>query len=148
MRHDVPSSTHKVTLVTGDVVTVTTLADGQQIADVNRPVDAVGGVRIQERGGDLYVVPDEAVGLLGAGRLDPRLFDVTDLDRDGLRRRRHRPVPMIATYTPRRDPRRATPSAPDGSTLVRRLSVGPRRGPRARKRTSARSGTPSLPTPA
>src|SRR5215213_6251944 len=72
---DSPSSTHRVTLVTGDVVTVTTLADGHQTADVRRPVDAVGGVRMQERDGDLYVVPDEAVGLLGADRLDPRLFD-------------------------------------------------------------------------
>ena len=42
--------THTVTLVTGDVVTVTTLADGQQIADVDRPDDAVGGVRMQEIG--------------------------------------------------------------------------------------------------
>src|SRR3954447_20542152 len=60
MKRDVPSSTHKVTLVTGDVVTLTTLADGRQIADVHRPVDAVGGVRMQTRGHDLYVIPDEA----------------------------------------------------------------------------------------
>ena len=45
---------------------------------------------MQERGGDLYVIPDEAVGLLGADRLDPRLFNVTDLVEDGLRRRRRR----------------------------------------------------------
>ena len=74
-----PSATHKVTLVTGDVVTVTTLADGKQTADVDRPDGAVGGVRCRRRQGDLYVIPDEAVGLLGADRLDARLFDVTDL---------------------------------------------------------------------
>src|SRR5262245_61222446 len=77
--HDDPSARHKVTLVTGDVVTVTTLADGRQLADVKRPSGVLGGVRMQESGGDLYVIPDEAVGLLGAHELDPRLFDVTGL---------------------------------------------------------------------
>src|SRR6478735_10285520 len=118
---DVPSSTHKITLVTGDVVTVTTLADGHQIADVRRPVDAVGGVRMQERGGDLYVVPDEAVGLLGADRLDPRLFDVTDLVADGYDDAGSRQVPMIATYTRAATRAEGVLRAPRGSTLVRRL---------------------------
>lgn len=54
-------SSHTVTLVTGDVVSVTTLANGRQIADVDRPDDAVGGVRLQEIDDDLYVVPDEAM---------------------------------------------------------------------------------------
>jgi subtilisin family serine protease len=121
MRRDVPSSTHKVTLVTGDVVTVTTLADGHQLADVKRPVDAVGGVRMQERGGDLYVVPDEAVGLLGADRLDPRLFDVTDLVKDGYDDAGTRQVPMIATYTRAATRADGVPRAPRGSILVRPL---------------------------
>src|SRR5262245_13185465 len=43
---EVSSSTHRVTLVTGDVVTVMTMADGRQVADVHRPVGAVGGVRM------------------------------------------------------------------------------------------------------
>src|SRR5215218_5330486 len=76
---DDPSSRHRVTLVTGDVVTVTTLADGTQTADVDRPDSAIGGVRMQETGGHLYVIPDEAVGLVGADEVDPRLFDVTAL---------------------------------------------------------------------
>ncbi|MCX4451292.1 hypothetical protein [Streptomyces sp. NBC_01789] len=60
-----PSATHKVTLVTGDVVTVTTMADGKQSADVDRPDGAVGGVMFQEIKGDLFVTPDEAAPLLG-----------------------------------------------------------------------------------
>ena len=72
---DRPSATHKVTLVTGDIVTVTTMADGRQIADVDRPADAVGGVRMQEIQGDLYVLPDEAISLFSAGLLDRRLFN-------------------------------------------------------------------------
>ena len=118
---DTPSSTHRVTLVTGDVVTVTTLADGHQTADVRRPVDAVGGVRMQERQGDLYVVPDEAVGLLGADKLDPRLFDVTDLIEMGYDDAGTGKVPMIATFTRAATRSVTPPPAPEGSTLVRRL---------------------------
>ena len=112
-----PSSTHRVTLVTGDVVTVTTTTDGRQIADVDRPAGAVGGVRMQESAGDLYVVPDEAVGLLGADKLDRRLFNVTDLIEMGYDAAGTGSVPMIATYT------RAAgaPAAPQGSTMVREL---------------------------
>src|SRR3954447_21539052 len=121
VRHDAPSSTHKVTLVTGDVVTLTTLADGQQLADVDRPADAVGGVRVQTSDNDLYVVPDEAVGLLGADRLDPRLFDVTALVADGYDDAGSRQVPTIATYTRAADRAPGLPSAPEGSTIERRL---------------------------
>ena len=118
---DTPSSSHKVTLVTGDVVTLTTLADGKQVADVHRPVGAVGGVRMQERKGDLYVVPDEAIGLLATDKLDPRLFDVTDLVDMGYDDAGTGKVPMIATYTRAATRGASTPSAPQGSTVVRRL---------------------------
>jgi subtilisin family serine protease len=117
-----PSSTHTVTLVTGDVVTVRTLADGRQIADVRRPPDAVGGVRLQETNGDLYVVPDEALALLGAGTVDRRLFNVSDLIEMGYDDAGTGSVPLIATYTQTERRSAAPPSAPDGSTLVRGLS--------------------------
>ena len=118
---DTPSSSHKVTLVTGDVVTLTTLADGKQVADVRRPVDAVGGVQMQERKGDLYVVPDEAVGLLATDKLDPRLFDVTDLVDMGYDDAGTGKVPMIATFTRAATRGASAPPAPKGSTVVRRL---------------------------
>ncbi|GFJ80874.1 hypothetical protein Phou_050540 [Phytohabitans houttuyneae] len=70
---------HRVTLVTGDVVTVRTLAGGEQTAEVDRPDNATGGVRIQKNGGDLFVLPDEALPLLSGDKLDRRLFNVTDL---------------------------------------------------------------------
>ncbi|HEX6151353.1 S8 family peptidase [Nocardioides sp.] len=120
---ETPSATHRVTLVTGDVVTVRTLADGRQIADVDRPVDAVGGVRIQESQGDLYVVPDEAVALLGAGRLDPRLFDVTGLIEMGYDDAGTGAVPVIATYTRAASRAPGVPAAPKGSSMVRELSA-------------------------
>ena len=129
VRRDVPSSTHKVTLVTGDVVTVTTMADGRQIADVDRPDDAVGGVRIQEINGDLYVIPDEAVALLGADRLDRRLFNVTDLiemgydDANGQRAADRDVQPRRG---PRRRARRAPPTGSKRGRATCRASTVPR----------------------
>ncbi|MGX1267491.1 S8 family peptidase [Streptomyces phaeoluteigriseus] len=116
-----PSATHEVTLVTGDVVTVTTMADGTQAADVDRPDSAVGGVKIQEIQGDLFVIPDEAVPLLGSGKLDRRLFNVSDLIEMGYDDAKSASVPLIATYA-RTNSRSATPpSAPRGSKLTRAL---------------------------
>lgn len=112
--------THTVTLVTGDVVTVTTFADGQATADVDRPDHATGGVRIQRSGGDLYVLPDEALPLLGSDRLDRRLFNVTDLIEMGYDDARTAELPLIATYPPAKA-RAGRPAAPRGTRVVRDL---------------------------
>ncbi|MFJ6053778.1 S8 family peptidase [Streptomyces sp. NPDC092307] len=116
-----PSATHKVTLVTGDVVTVTTMADGKQSAEVDRPDSAVGGVKIQQINGDLFVVPDEAVPLLGTDRLDRRLFNVTDLIEMGYDDAKSAAVPLIATYARTRSGAAVEPTAPRGSRLTRNL---------------------------
>lgn len=116
-----PSATHKVTLVTGDVVTVTTMADGKQIADVDRPDSAVGGVKVQEIKGDLFVIPDEAAPLLGTDKLDRRLFNVTDLIEMGYDDAKTAAVPLIATYAQSKSRSAAPPTAPQGSKLTRDL---------------------------
>ncbi|MFB7375234.1 S8 family serine peptidase [Streptomyces sp. NPDC056222] len=115
------SATHKVTLVTGDVVTVTTTADGKQIAEVDRPDSAVGGVKFQEVEGDLFVIPDEAAPLLGTDRLDRRLFNVTDLIEMGYDDAKSAAVPLIATYAEPKSRAAAEPTAPRGSKLTRKL---------------------------
>ncbi|MEV6192878.1 S8 family serine peptidase [Streptomyces sp. NPDC051920] len=115
------TATHKVTLVTGDVVTVTTTADGKQIADVDRPDSAVGGVKMQTINGDLFVVPDEAAPLLGAGKLDRRLFDVTGLIKMGYDDAKTSSVPLIATYAEPKSRSAVEPTAPRGSRLTRTL---------------------------
>lgn len=116
-----PSATHKVTLVTGDVVTVTTMADGKQTADVDRPDNAVGGVKIQEIKGDLFVTPDEAAPLLGKDKLDKRLFNVTDLIEMGYDDAKSAAVPLIATYDRSKSRSAVEPTAPRGSKLTRKL---------------------------
>ncbi|WSA78753.1 S8 family serine peptidase [Streptomyces sp. NBC_01799] len=116
-----PSATHKVTLVTGDVVTVTTMADGKQTADVDRPDSAVGGVKIQEIKGDLFVIPDEAAPLLGTDKLDRRLFNVTDLIEMGYDDAKSAAVPLIAAYAQPKSRSAVEPTAPRGSKLTRKL---------------------------
>ncbi|MFI0960992.1 S8 family peptidase [Streptomyces sp. NPDC021080] len=115
------TATHKITLVTGDVVTVTTMADGKQTADVDRPDNAVGGVKMQTVNGDLFVIPDEAASLLGTGKLDRRLFDVTDLIDMGYDDAKTSAVPLIATYAKSASRTAVEPTAPRGSRLTRTL---------------------------
>jgi subtilisin family serine protease len=79
LHQDVPAS-HTVTLVTGDVVTVTGGAEGaDQIDVVHGPGRA--GVRFStiRRDGQLSVLPSDVEPLVVDGVVDPRLFNVTQL---------------------------------------------------------------------
>ncbi|MFD7991961.1 S8 family serine peptidase [Streptomyces mexicanus] len=87
-----------VTLVTGDKVTVTDLGGGKTTVTVQRPRGATGAVRTQSAGGDISVVPDEALPYLRAGTLDRRLFDVSALIRQGLADDATGELPLIVTY--------------------------------------------------
>ncbi|SOE75491.1 Serine protease, subtilisin family [Streptomyces sp. OV198] len=92
------SATHTVTLVTGDKVTVTDLGAGRKTVTVERPRGATGAVRTQVTNGAVSVVPDEALPYLRAGTLDRRLFDVSELIRQGLTDRKTAELPLILTY--------------------------------------------------
>ncbi|MFF4252096.1 S8 family serine peptidase [Streptomyces sp. NPDC001663] len=90
--------THTVTLVTGDKVTVADLGHGKKTVAVERPRGATGAVRTQTADGEVTVVPDEALPYLRAGTLDQRLFDVSELIRQGLTDRQTGELPLIVTY--------------------------------------------------
>ncbi|GLH97506.1 serine protease [Phytohabitans aurantiacus] len=66
---------HSLTLVTGDVVRLSTLADGRQIATA----DEGRGFQISQRNGDVYAVPHAAVPYVRSGQVDEALFNLTDL---------------------------------------------------------------------
>ncbi|WP_220447187.1 S8 family serine peptidase [Nonomuraea deserti] len=83
----------------------------QDVVTVDRPAGAQGGVRVQQADGDLYVLPDEAMPLIAADRLDARLFNVTDLTAMGYRGT----PPVIVTY------QGATPRSMTGAEVVRAL---------------------------
>ncbi|WP_255950924.1 S8 family serine peptidase [Streptomyces odontomachi] len=92
------TGTQAVTLITGDRVTVRTLADGRSTATVKRPAHLTGSVQTQEIGKDLYVYPSEALPYLAAGVLDQRLFDVTRLIADGDDDAHAAGLPLIVQY--------------------------------------------------
>src|SRR6266542_3939634 len=70
----------QVTLVTGDIVTVSTTPDGrQQAAVIRKTADGPGGLfQMFNIGSDLYVVPQSVIPYLGS-TMDLTLFDVTKL---------------------------------------------------------------------
>ncbi|MFI1676671.1 S8 family serine peptidase [Streptomyces sp. NPDC020607] len=115
---------HTVTLLTGHKVTVTPLPGGRRTVTVDRPAGAggaQGAVRSQVVDGHVTVVPDEARPYLRSGVLDERLFDVTELIRQGLADRggATAELPLIVTY---RDKKPGMASQlPHGTTKVRAL---------------------------
>ncbi|MFJ4711857.1 S8 family serine peptidase [Streptomyces sp. NPDC088785] len=117
------SAAHTVTLVTGDKVTVTDLGGGRRTVAVDRARGATGAVRTQVSGDRVTVVPDEARRYLADGSLDARLFDVSELIREGLSDGRADATPLIVTYAGKRA--RAAAALPEGAERTRALpSVG------------------------
>ncbi|MDX3063344.1 MULTISPECIES: S8 family peptidase [Streptomyces] len=119
IRPEVRVQDHDITLVTGDVVHYADGPGSQDTVTVDRPDGAYGGVHVQQAGGDLFVLPDEATALLAAGKLDRRLFNVSALVKMGYDDRSTGGIPLIATYAA--SPGRALPAAPRGSERVRTL---------------------------
>ncbi|NEB74194.1 S8 family serine peptidase [Streptomyces sp. SID14478] len=117
-----PAAAHTVTLVTGDKVTVTELGGGKRTVTVDRARGATGAVRTQVSHGDVHVVPDEARPYLAAGTLDARLFDVSELIRQGLADGTADATPLIVTYGGKARGARAVPK---GAARTRTLdSIG------------------------
>ncbi|MCX5557467.1 S8 family serine peptidase [Streptomyces sp. NBC_00038] len=114
------SAARTVTLVTGDQVTVTDLGGGKKTVTVERPKGATGAVRTQVANGTVTVVPDEALPYLRAGTLDRRLFDVSELIRQGLTDQKTDELPLIVTYE-----KKARAVTPRGAERTRALpSIG------------------------
>ncbi|MEO7060513.1 MAG: S8 family serine peptidase [Lapillicoccus sp.] len=117
-----PSSSHTVTLVSGDVVTLTTDAQGRTTTDVRRSPGAVGGVHTQTVGKDIYVIPDTALPLLAADRIDRALFNVTGLIAQGYDDAHVSAVPVIAQFANRS--KIATDPLPGSRTTRTLESIG------------------------
>ncbi|KQZ09243.1 hypothetical protein ASD23_13265 [Agromyces sp. Root1464] len=110
---------HTVTLITGDRVTVTDLADGTHTVEVD-PVDPGEGFQTLDVAGELHVLPRGVMPYLAAGVVDRDLFNVSrlieygyddasvdatpvilELDGDAAARRSApEPVPGVALGTP------------------------------------------------
>jgi subtilisin family serine protease len=90
----VQAATTTITLITGDRVH---LVRGQQAVGIEpaRGRERVGFIRDADRT-HLRIIPADALPLLAAGRLDPRLFDLTGLARQGFTDARP-DLPLILT---------------------------------------------------
>src|SRR3954452_22376890 len=91
-----------VRLVTGDQVTVTTLPGGRHTASV-QPGPGREHIPFRTLEGDdkaLTVMPFDAQGLVSAGTLDRRLFDVTALIADGYDEAHTKALPLIVSSQP------------------------------------------------
>ncbi|HEX6352509.1 S8 family serine peptidase [Actinophytocola sp.] len=97
-----PGADTTVTLLTGDVVTLggpngfdVVAAKGREHLDFRTYTDIDG---------DLNVVPEDALTGVSSGKLDPRLFDVSELARSGYGDADRKDLPVIVDYpgaTPR-----------------------------------------------
>ncbi|MBT8224172.1 MAG: peptidase S8, partial [Dactylosporangium sp.] len=89
------ATTRTVTLLTGDRVTIESGSNRVSI------VPGAGRAHVtfttQRVPGQVRVIPSDAATLLGAGRLDPRLFDVTTLLEYGYDDRGRAQLPLILT---------------------------------------------------
>ncbi|MFE7394243.1 S8 family serine peptidase [Streptomyces sp. NPDC057582] len=125
-RQDGPvAARHKLTLVTGEMVTLERHANGFQAATVAPTPDgtpaAFSTLRVRD---ELYVIPDKAQPYLAANELDRELFNVTKLVEYGYDDT-HRPaVPLIATYAgaPGKAGKALKQAAPAGSVKADELS--------------------------
>lgn len=90
---------HVITLITGDVVTVTEFADGQSVISVEPADKAGGGARIVTAEKGTYVIPDQAMPYLATGVLDQDLFNITALIADGYDDASQETLPVIVQYS-------------------------------------------------
>lgn len=94
------AKTTTVTLLTGDVVTLTSTGAGQDTVSVDRAPGSTGGVQTYTVGGDLHVVPDDALPFLAKERIDADLFNVTELVEQGYDDASVSSIPLIVQYGP------------------------------------------------
>ncbi|MET9588014.1 S8 family serine peptidase [Streptomyces sp. NPDC006539] len=113
-------SKHTVTLITGDKVTLGTAADGTAVRSFEGANGTTTGFHRAVIDGSTYVYPDSVLPYVSAGKLDKRLFNVTQLIADGYDDAHTFRLPLIVKYTDAAAKSRTLPKV-TGSTDVRRL---------------------------
>ena len=105
-----------LTLITGDRVRIADAGGGRSAVVVTPPPGVAGRsyARYTDAAGDAHVVPVSMIGLLG-DQLDPELFNVTGLVRDGFDDANRATLPLIIEHS-------GSPVVPTGTILVRELT--------------------------
>ncbi|MEH1017427.1 S8 family serine peptidase [Micromonospora sp. CPCC 206060] len=109
----------QVTLVTGDVVTVTNVGGKPAVTVTPHSPDSI--FRTYSVGSDVYVVPLAVQPFLASGQVDQRLFNVTGLIAQGYDDARSATIPLIVRYAGQAAGKVAAPAAPAGSRVTRKL---------------------------
>ncbi|WP_217566157.1 S8 family serine peptidase [Streptomyces sp. GbtcB7] len=108
-------TTRTVTLITGDTVSLTAGPDGKYAVDIQRGKGREAATFLSsERDGEVSVLPADAIPLVKAGRLDPALFNVTQLVKQGYTDAKTGTTPVIATY-------KSGSATPDGARRTLKL---------------------------
>ncbi|MFE7353483.1 S8 family serine peptidase [Streptomyces sp. NPDC057543] len=87
---------YQLTLITGDRVSVD--AKGRVVGFQPAKGRAQIPVQRQDHGGHTFIIPSDARRLIGSGKLDRRLFDVTVLNRPEIRRSQQKGLRLIVGY--------------------------------------------------
>ncbi|MER6153341.1 S8 family peptidase [Streptomyces hirsutus] len=110
---------HRITLITGDRVAVD--AKGRVVGLERAKGREHIPVQIRRSGGHTHVLPADAARLIASGRLDRRLFDITELGKDSTRRSQQRGPKVIVGYQGRAAA--AKSDVRDAATLRRTLGA-------------------------
>ncbi|WAU85249.1 S8 family serine peptidase [Streptomyces sp. Qhu-G9] len=87
---------HRITLITGDRVVVD---DKGRVTGLERAKGREGiPVQIRKADGHTLVVPADAARLIATGKLDQRLFDVTELNKSASRKAQKQGLKLIVGY--------------------------------------------------
>jgi subtilisin family serine protease len=87
---------HRITLITGDRVAVD--AEGRVVGLERAEGRGHIPVQIRKADGHTLVVPADAAGLIAAGKLDRRLFDITELNQSATRKAQKNGLKVIVGY--------------------------------------------------
>ncbi|MEH7504151.1 S8 family serine peptidase [Neobacillus drentensis] len=110
----IATGNHTITLITGDVVTVTDLGDGKSAIKVDQ-ADMSKGFQTYTINEDTYVIPDVAMPYVSSGHLDKDLFNINTLIEDGYDDAKSSTVPVIVQYSKAKARSIGTAPTPDGS---------------------------------
>ncbi|MET8908954.1 S8 family serine peptidase [Micromonospora sp. NPDC004551] len=110
----------RVTLVTGDVVTLTNLSGKPAVTVSPHSPDSV--FRTYSVGNDVYVVPLAVAPFIASGQVDQRLFNITGLVAQGYDDAHSATIPLIVRYPKQAAARAAAPTTPAGSRVTRNLN--------------------------
>ncbi|GAA3869158.1 S8 family serine peptidase [Streptomyces lacrimifluminis] len=89
--------THRITLITGDRVAVD--AKGRVVGLERAAGREKIPVQIRKVDGHTLVIPADAARLISGGKLDQRLFDVTELNKEATRKSQQKGLKVIVGYS-------------------------------------------------